>query len=542
MNPFPTPAFRRRTVRCLLLVLCCAAFSKCARSAESAPLRPAAAKSTLGFLSPGTEVVGQSVWLAIDDQSLPLKHNLCYYLSKPAVRPEAVLTPSRDNPKAPDFMAAHFYGSVLFDQNRFRMWYYAVHHGRDYSDLKQGPVCYAESVDGIKWVKPSLRQVEFNGSLDNNVVRLPDEGTQAAEVIVDRRDADPQRRYKMVYNTHNGPTAVFRTATSPDGTRWRFSEHFAVNNFIELSSFYRHQGLFVVNGQGSECGEGGGSRGRQGYAWVSPDFEHWLPEVADAFLLPEPAKANDRGTTKPYDQVHLGVGGASFGNVVVGLYGRWHNFPGDTTRAIPNSWFGFGQISCDLGLLISNDGLHFREPVKDHIYLAQTDSPVSIPATKPYPGILCQSGNGILNVGDETRIYHGRWRNAEYGLDYWGEVALATLPRDRWGALGLPPDEKNGWVWSAAVRLPSRGWELRLNADAADAIQVEAGSDRFELLPGFSGAQAGHAKQPSGLDCPVVWPASNARKLAGKTVRFRFHLNGQTEARPRLYAVYIQAH
>ena len=40
---------------------------------------------------------------------------------------------------------------------------------------------YAESVDPIQWVKPNLHQVESNGSLDNNVVRFPDERTQANE-------------------------------------------------------------------------------------------------------------------------------------------------------------------------------------------------------------------------------------------------------------------------------------------------------------------------------------------------------------------------
>lgn len=488
---------------------------------------------------PGGDPEGRVTWLAIDDQAFPLRRGLCYFLSKPDARREPVLTPSRDNPNAPDYMAAHFYGSVLFDQGRFRMWYYAVHAGKDLSDLKQGPVCYAESRDGLAWVKPNLGQLEFRGSRSNNAVRLPDPITQGVMVILDPQDPEAHRRYKMVYNAHNSRTWVFRTGTSPDGTTWSFAPDFAVEQFVEICSFYRHQGLYVVHGQGSGDGEGGGARGRQGYAWVSPDFVHWLPEVAEAFLLPEPANPAERGTTEPYDQVHLGVGGASFGNVVVGLYGRWHNFAGDRSRPIPNSWFGFGRISCDLGLVLSNDGLRFREPVKDHVYLSRTNSPVTPIEGKPYPTILCQSGNGILNVGDQTRIYHGRWRNSEYGLDYWGEVALATLPRDRWGALGVPPDGTDGWVWSGPVRLPAAGWELRLNADAANAIAVEVADPQFRLLPGFSGSSAGRSPDAGGLDCAVVWPGSDPRKLAGQTVRFRFHLAGATKPSPRLFAVYL---
>ena len=59
----------------------------------------------------------------------------------------------------------------------------------------------------------------------------------------------------------------------------------------------------------------------------------------------------------------LGVGAAGFGNVMVGLYGCWHN------KA------DFYEISGDLGLLVSNNGLTFREPVKGHIWLAAADSP-----------------------------------------------------------------------------------------------------------------------------------------------------------------------
>ena len=48
---------------------------------------------------------------------------------------------------------------------------------------------------------------------------------------------------------------------------------------------------------------------------------------------------------------------------------------------------------------------------KGHVYIGGHDSPVTPAPGKDYPTILCQ-GHGILNVGDETRIYHGRWRNA----------------------------------------------------------------------------------------------------------------------------------
>ncbi len=495
-----------------------------------------------GFCFPATGVCvdNQAILLAIDDVSLAWKENVCYYLSKPQVRPEPVLAPSRDDPSAPDHLAAHFYGSVLHDEGLFRMWYYPVSFGKDYSELTQGPVCYAESQDGIKWTKPNLGQIEFKGSKNHNGIKLPEKVIEGVHVIKDKDDPDPARRYKMVYNPHNGRTFTIQTATSPDGIHWQTPAAYPKDQFLEQSGFFKFKGMYLVHGQGLEAGEGGGARGRQGYAWVSYDFNHWLGATAEAFALPEPADATNRGTTSPYDQVHLGVAGTSLGNVVVGLYGLWHNFPGDTGRKVPASWFGHEKTSCDLGLVVSNDGMHFREPVKGHVYLSRIDSPVTAADGKTYPTILIQSGQAV-NVGDETRIYHGRWRNAVYGRDYWGEVALATLPRDRWGALGLYPNRSTGEVWSTPVRLPRAGCQILLNADAAASIRVEIADEHFRPLPDFCDSNAGTTAALGGLECPVHWPAGDPARLGGKLIRLRIRFERKEGREPRLYAVYLRA-
>ena len=503
-----------------------------------------APKSVTGsreFLFPATgiRVDGAATLLAIDDLSLPLREHLCLYLSKPAVRPEPVLMPSRHDPKAPDNAAAHFYGTVLHDDARFRMWYYACHHGDQphpdplAGDLVEGPICYAESSDGIGWTKPRLGQVRLKGSRDNNAIALPDKMTEGAFVIKDLDDPNPRRRYKMVYEISEG--ATIRTATSPDGLDWAAGPGLPIGRkFLEPSSFYRHNGLYVVNGQGEGRSEGGHPRGRTGYAHVSCDFEHWTHESCESFALPEPADPAARGGTT--DQVHLGVGAASLGNALVGLYCIWHNKPFPT----PKDWFGMGTTSGDFGLVVSTDGLHFHEPVRGHVFLHRNDSPVTPIPGANYQTILCQA-NGILNVGGETRIYHGRWANTEHVDDYYAEVALATLPRDRWGALGLFPDSNDGSVWSMPVTLPKGGCELVLNADGTAGIRVEVADECFNALPAFSGEKSGAPATAGGLDCPVAWPDQPLAALAGQTVRFRLHLTKAHNADPRLFAIYLRA-
>jgi|UniRef100_UPI00404B1139 hypothetical protein len=550
----------RLAIRCLTLLTVAAA---------ALPLStPASEPGADGFYFPSTGVYveGQALLLAIDDQLLPLRENMVDYLSKPTVRTEPVLAASKDDPLAPDQVAAHFYGAVLHDSGKFRMWYYAVGLSEpgdarraDLKKLTQGPVCYAESDDGIHWTKPVLNQLEFKGSRSNNAVALPETLIEGVHVIKDESDPDPARRYKMVYNAHNGQTWVFRTALSADAITWKPAPEFAIQNFLETASFYKFNGLYVVQGQRLLFSEGGNPSGRQGRGVISTNFDRWLPGDTQGFFLPEPADPADRGQTKPYDQVHLGVGAASYGSVCVGLYGIWHNMIGDESSQKQWGWFGYGKISCDLGLVISNDGMRFREPVKGHAYISRFDAPATPAPGKEYPTILAQSGNGILNVGDETRIYFGRWLNAEYGQGYDGEVALATLPRDRWGAVGLFPAPQTqdpnfrgiprvyngpvpnqGFVWSAPITLPVTGCEVLLNADAASHLTVEISDAKFELLENYSGENSGWSKEAGGLDCAVNFPSGDLTALGGKTVRLKINFTRDDDHDPRLFAVALR--
>ena len=481
--------------------------------------------------------------LAIDSVSLPLRRNLCLYLPKPTVRTEPVLVPTRGDPDAPDNAATHFYGGVVHEGGTYRMWYYACHWGDQTAGpgvhlggLVEGPTCYAESDDGVHWRKPHLGQVEWRGSRRNNIIRLAECHTEGVHVIRDDGDADPSRRYKMVYNYRPSDRDFWtvRTATSADGLHWTDGPALPYDGFLEQSSLYAFNGLYYVNGQMFCRSEGGHAMCRQGFAIVSPDFEHWLPECGESFLLPEPGDPAARGPQQPYDQVHIGVGASSFGNVLVGLYCIWHN------RSFPteDDWFGRGTTGGDFGLLVSNDGQHFREPVKGHVFLHRDESPpAALPAGVPHARILCQ-GNGIVNVGGETRIYHGRWANTADISDYHAEVALATLPRDRWGALGLFPGVDTGSVWTAPLTLPAEGCTLRANADGAQGLRVEVADERFGLLPEFSGDRAGTPQTAGGLDCPVAWRGRALAALNGRTVRLRVHFaRGAVE--PRLFALVL---
>lgn len=53
----------------------------------------------------------------------------------------------------------------------------------DYPFMVVGPVCFAESHDGIEWFKPELNQINFYDSTANNAVDLPFAATFAVNPI-----------------------------------------------------------------------------------------------------------------------------------------------------------------------------------------------------------------------------------------------------------------------------------------------------------------------------------------------------------------------
>ena len=137
----------------------------------------------------------------------------------------------------------NLYANVIYDEEEqiFKCWYspfiidnsskgmtleqrkeakYRGHHGREMA------ICYATSKDGITWVKPELRIVEFEGSKANNILwrgsGTPSKekngiwrGPHGSGVFKDLRDPDPKRRYKAILKSE-----ILSVAFSADGIHW----------------------------------------------------------------------------------------------------------------------------------------------------------------------------------------------------------------------------------------------------------------------------------------------------------------------------------
>lgn len=113
--------------------------------------------------------------------------------------------------------------TVLQDGGRYRMWYWGIPD--DWGGADIGYACYAESDNGIDWVKPDLGLVDI-GRGPNNITHL---GSGAFHVMRDPY-APPSHRYRGTIHvdpageTHNAGRTHrgYYTAHSPDGLRWEF--------------------------------------------------------------------------------------------------------------------------------------------------------------------------------------------------------------------------------------------------------------------------------------------------------------------------------
>ncbi len=128
---------------------------------------------------------------------------------------------------------------------------------------------YAESVDGVKWTKPILRQWKYQDSRENNFVAVePDSAWPAnamENVVYDPDDADPQRRFKGFLGAIGRQPIV-----SPDGIHWKKLDVPVLPSSDESNlSYDRQSRTFIATLKTS------GPFGRSHGLWTSKDFQTW---------------------------------------------------------------------------------------------------------------------------------------------------------------------------------------------------------------------------------------------------------------------------
>lgn len=176
--------------------------------------------------------LGTHTHLFIDDHLLDVwdNHTLRLVLNPPVPRKDPVLT--ADAPWERVAAAEATGGAVLGPTapgGPLRMWYDLQANISDPSVSYIPAMAYAESMDGVTWVKPRLGVTLFAGTTSTNIVAWGINGSNISapcppNVWVDP-NAPPHERYKTqgefyVSGKDGRRAKVFRFAASPDGIHW----------------------------------------------------------------------------------------------------------------------------------------------------------------------------------------------------------------------------------------------------------------------------------------------------------------------------------
>jgi len=451
---------------------------------------------------------------------------------------------------------------ITKEAGAYRLWYQIRGVRRDRTHIKDSFCGYAESRDGIHFKPVRLRQVEFDGSKNNNLVALGAPGRPAVRRCGFLRDPlDKEFPYKCVYqrpakgrDLEPGIRArwpalaerdwyfVWGIARSKDGLVWEppSNERDLIQTNPEHSHLHRAMdGGFVLSDQmmcpAAEIG------GRNVKGWLTYDGKtaHRIPDFL--FSLPEHMSrvhATDYGPT-PWDgtkwaQPHVGLVCARKGPTMIGLHGYLYGCMGAET---------FAQVA-DVGLAVSATGIGFREvwPFRPFI-------PRGPRGTWDF-GMTAHCPD-IVDDGDRTRFYYGGGDVGNFASTYL--PGMAFIPRDRYGyrmIRGYRNVEKRPARATFSLKPCALPAKPRISVNVShvtrrNTVRLELADEKGKALRGYSFKSCLPIAR-DGLKRRVRWKNNRAAaELGGRTVTVRVELASPECGvvyydSPRVYAIYTK--
>lgn len=428
---------------------------------------------------------------------------------------------------------------------KYQLWYQAFAGDAARDKTRRCVVAYAESDDGLKFIRPNLGLFDFNGVTNNSIVLVANGGTSdryGASVVVDPRELNINRRYKMAYydfsrDREGREYPGLNVAFSSDGVHWTkfpggtlsrtargsygdpvpFQDETNRPWAIPLSMadaydvFYDPvRQSFVNYAKMWIDGPDGGMHWKHAMGRIeSKDFIHWSkPQL---ILTPDDADP------------------------------PWVEFHTTPVFCYDDCYFAAMQILnraaqggvVDVELATSRDGFHWERPFRKPFWLARSgghdfDSGSIFLAAQP------------IVLENEIRFYYGAYSQGATGSDdskLASGIGIATMPRDRFAGLEplarsdqptlQKPLENTGQVTLKPTTLGPT-CEIEINADAsAGEIRVEILDVDGKRVRGFSYDDAVPIKGDS-LKHPVRWNQRGLSSLPQQQYMLRIHLKNAT--------------
>ena len=455
--------------------------------------------------------LGTRKWLLFDDRFVESKAGFETTLNPATRTDEAVLEPER-----PWERYGCTVSTVMAHDGEFKLWYRAT--GEDGA----GRLCYATSDDGIRWFRPRLQLVDYQGRKDNNIV-FEHDGT----VFIDPT-ATQQRRFKLIggwkkyaYKSVNDGGARFRYspgqpaswhyagvsgAYSADGIHWTKCQRnpimpwytdtrnvsFWDDRIQKYVAYVRwNEHLKVTDGL---------LRGSFDYRAIaraeSDDFENF----------PLPQKVMEPDFDDPADADLWG--GGLYNSAAIK-----YPFAADA-YFIFTSAFHHSSDTLDVQLATSRDGVRFKRWREPFVRLGRAGAFDS-------KGIYMAAG--MLPVGDEIWMYYAGYVTPHDQSNREGRrpaIGRVRLLRDRF--VSQHASARGGVLTTRPIRMQGNRLEVNMDGSARGGLRVEILDETGRAFPGFGRDEADRL---SGNDLRkvVAWKGNtDLSSLRGKTARLRF--------------------
>jgi hypothetical protein len=435
--------------------------------------------------------------------------------------------------------SASGYHSIFKDGDRYRMYYrgwnLTVEDGKLKSNGHPMFYCYAESKDGIHWIKPELGLHEFKGSKANNIVMVVGPAgsmtldmENAAFFRDDNPQAAPEARYKaLVHSRKPNGMAAFKSA---DGLHWSLMSDapvitagaFDSQNIAFWDSVrgeYRAYWRYFTGGETTEKNwKPSGHRDIR--MATSKDFIHWENQQNLSYV-DSPAEELYTNAVTPYHRApHLLIGFPTR-YIERGWSGSVRALPERGHRELRSKFADrYGTALTEGLFMASRDGVRFKR-WNEAFLRPGIERPGTWFYGSHYLGWqIVETKSALEGAPDELSFY--ATENYWTGDSKSGALRRHTLRLD--GFVSVQAPMSGGELITKPLTFKGARLTLNFATSAAGGVRLEIQDVNGKAMPGFALDDCDPLFGDT-LERTVTWKnGADVTALAGRPVRLRFAL------------------
>jgi hypothetical protein len=416
------------------------------------------------------------------------------------------------------------YHTVFKDGDKYRMYYKAWHIPSKGSQANPVVIAYAESKDGIVWVKPNLGLVEFNGSKQNNIIidKIMDYGCHDFSPFIDTNPkASTETCYKAIGANRGTKKDIFGFVSS-DGIHWKLVQDQPIflesgwvfdSQNIAFWSDYEQQYVMYYRRVVNEV--------RMVARAVSKDFVHWKKEGLIKFENGEPTKQEQFYVSqiRPYFRAP---------HIYIGFPARYVDRGWTAaTRALPSldlrllrakTQQRYGTAVTDALIITSRDGLNFHRWDEEFIRPGLRTLHNWAYGDNYIAWHIVETESVFDDQPNELSLY----ATESYFTGNSSRLRRYTLRVD--GFASMHASHRGGEFTTKPVIFNGSEMKLNFSTSAAGSVRIEIQDQQGNPIKGFNLADCPEIFGDA-IDYSVKW--NDGRELsaiAGKVVHLRFVL------------------